>query len=72
MQNRTATRRDRVDDHHGRAHAYAGDFSFEGAFVFAIVMRHVRRSAAHVEADKAIEPAFPALLTAIPTTGQRA
>ncbi len=48
-----------MDQHHGRAHAHAGDFSLEGALVFAVEMRHVGRSAAHVEANKAIKTGLP-------------
>ena len=59
MQDRTAARRDRVDQHHRRAHAHAGDLCLEGALVFAVEMRHVGRGAAHVEADQPVEAGLP-------------
>ncbi len=52
MQDRAAARRNRVDQHHGRAHAHAGDLGLEGALVLAVEMADVGRSAAHVEADQ--------------------
>ena len=52
MQDRAAAGRDRVDQHHRRAHAHARDLGLEGALVFAVVVRHVGRGAAHVEADE--------------------
>ena len=55
MQDRAAAGRDRVDQHHRRAHAHAGDLGLEGALVFAVEMRDVGRGAAHVEADDARE-----------------
>ena len=51
MEDRAAAGGDGVDLHHRRAHAHAGDQGLEGTLVFAVVMRHVRRGAAHVEAD---------------------
>ena len=51
VQDRSAARRDGVNEHHWRAHAHAGDFGFECPLVFAGEMRHVGRRAAHVEAD---------------------
>ena len=59
MQDRTATGGNRMNEHHRRAHTYAGDFGLECAFVFAIKMRHVRRCAAHVEADEAMQSGLP-------------
>ncbi len=55
MQHRAAAGRDGVDEHHRRAHPHAGDFGFERALVFAVVVRHVGRGAAHVEADQLLE-----------------
>ena len=55
MQDRAAAGCDRVNQHHRRAHAHAGHLGFEGALVFAGKMRHVRRGAAHIEADEACE-----------------
>ena len=46
-----------MDVHHRRAHAHAGDQGVEGALVFAVVVRHVGRGAAHVEADEPLEAA---------------
>ncbi len=46
-----------VDVHHRRAHAHARHHRLEAALVFAGVMRHVGRGAAHVEADDLVEPA---------------
>ncbi|MNK60659.1 hypothetical protein D3C87_798010 [compost metagenome] len=60
MQDGAAARGHRVDAHHGRAHAHAGDLRLEHAFELAYVMRHIGGRAAHVEADDFIE------------TGQRA
>ena len=54
-EDRTAARCDGVNAHHGRAHAYPCDFGFECAFEFAVVVRHICRCAAHVEADHLIE-----------------
>ena len=59
MQDRAAARGDRMDQHHWRAHAHAGDLGLEGALVFAVEMRHVGRSAAHVKADQAVEAGLP-------------
>ncbi|CUI79353.1 Uncharacterised protein [Achromobacter xylosoxidans] len=55
MQDRTAAGRDRVDAHHGRAHAHAGHQGLELALEFAGVVRHVGGGAAHVEADDLVE-----------------
>ena len=55
MQDRAAARRDRVDAHHRRAHAHAGDLRVEGALVFAVIVGDVGRGAAHVEADHLVE-----------------
>ena len=60
MQHRAAARRDRVNEHHRRAHAHARDLGLEGALVFAVVVRHVGRGAAHVEADQILEAGFAA------------
>ena len=56
MQDRAAAGRDRVDQHHRRPHAHAGDLRLEGALVGAVEMGDVGRGAAHVEADDAREP----------------
>ena len=56
MQDRAATRRDGVDQHHRRLHAHARDFRLEGALVFAVIMRDIGGGAAHVEADHLAEP----------------
>ena len=58
MQDRAAAGRDGVDQHHRRAHAHAGDLGLEGALVLAVIVRHVGRGAAHVEADQAVEAGF--------------
>ena len=55
MQDRASAGGDRVDEHHRRAHTYAGDLGFECALVFAIKVRNIRRRAAHVEADEMVE-----------------
>ena len=60
MQHRSAAGRDRVDQHHRRAHAHARDLGLEGALIFAVEMRHVGRGAAHVEADQPVEAGFAA------------
>ena len=52
---RAAARRHRVDQHHRRAHAHARHQGLEGALVFAVVVRDVRRRAAHVEGDDLVE-----------------
>ena len=52
---RAAARRHRVDQHHRRAHAHAGHQGLEGALVLAVIVRHVRRRAAHVEGDDLVE-----------------
>ena len=56
MQDRAAARRHRVDRHHRRAHAHAGDRGLEGALEAAGVQRDIGRRAAHVEADDLVEP----------------
>ena len=55
MQDRAAAGRDGVDAHHRRAHPDARHLRLEGALKLAGVMRDVGRSAAHVEADDAVE-----------------
>jgi hypothetical protein len=60
MQNRAAAGRNRMDEHHRRPHPHARDLGLEGAFVFAIKVRHVGRGAAHVEADQILEAGFTA------------
>ena len=60
VQDRAAAGRDRVNEHHRRAHAHARDLGLERALVFAVVMRHVGRGAAHVEADQLLEAGFAA------------
>jgi hypothetical protein len=59
MQDRTSAGGDRVDQHHRRAHTYAGDLGFECALVFAIKVRNIRRRAAHVEADEMVQSGLP-------------
>ena len=56
MQDRAAARRHRVDRHHRRAHAHAGDRGLERALEAAGVKRDVGRRAAHVEADDVVQP----------------
>ena len=51
-----AARCDRVNSHHRRTQANAGDFGDKCALVFARPMRNVGRRPAHVETDDAIEP----------------
>ena len=60
VQHRAAAGRDRVNEHHRRAHAHARDLGLEGALVFAVVVRHVGGGAAHVEADQILEAGFAA------------
>ena len=60
MQDRTAAGGNRMNEHHRRAHAHAGDFGFESALVFAVEMRHVGRGAAHVEADQMLKAGLSA------------
>jgi hypothetical protein len=55
VQDRAAAGRDRVNEHHRRAHAHARHFSLECALELAVEMRDVGRGAAHVETDQAIE-----------------
>ncbi len=55
MQDRAAAGGDRVNEHHGRAHAHAGDFGLKRALVFAVEMGDICRCAAHVEADQPVE-----------------
>ena len=52
-QQRSAARCDRMDLQHRRAQAHARDHGVEGALVVAGHMAHVRRCAAHIEADDA-------------------
>src|SRR5215475_16048811 len=59
MQYRAATSGDRMDEHHRRAHAHAGDFGLKCAFVFAVKMGYVCRRTTHVEADKAMQSGLP-------------
>ena len=68
MQDRAATGGNRMNEHHRRAHTYAGDFGLECAFVFAIKMRHVGRGAAHVEADEPMRIRLARPVSAMPTT----
>ncbi len=56
VQDRAAAGGDRVDRHHRRAHAHAGDLRLERALELTRVVRDVGRGAAHVEADDALEP----------------
>ena len=56
MQDRTATGSDRVDQHHGRAHAHPGNLGLEGALVFAVIVGDIGRRAAHVKADNLFKP----------------
>ncbi len=51
-QDRAAARRHRVDGEHGRAQPHAGHHGIEAALEFAVVVRHVGRGPAHVEADE--------------------
>ena len=55
VQNGSTAGGDRVDAHHRRTHANAGNLGLEGALVLARVVRHVGRRAAHVETDDAID-----------------
>ena len=55
MQDRAAAGGDRVDAHHRRADAHAGDFGVEGALIVAVIVGDVGRGAAHVEADDLLE-----------------
>ncbi len=57
VQDRAAAGRHRVDAHHGRTHAHPGHQGLEGALVFAVVVGHVGRGAAHVEGDDLVEAA---------------
>ncbi len=59
MQDRTATGGHGVNAHHWRANAHARHFRVEGAFIFSVIMGHVRRGAAHVEADHLVEAGKP-------------
>ena len=62
MQDRPAARCDRVDAHHRRTDAHAGDFGVEGALVVAVIVGDVGRGAAHVEADHLAEAGEPGRL----------
>ena len=55
MQDRAASCGDGVDIEHRRTHPHAGDLGLEGALIAARIVRHIGRSAAHVEADNALE-----------------
>ena len=55
MQNGAAAGGDRVNQHHRRAHAHAGDFGLESALILAVEMCDIGRCAAHVETDDAFE-----------------
>ena len=55
MQDRSAARGHRVDAHHRRAHAHAGNERFEFTLVLAGEVRDVSGGASHVEADHAVE-----------------
>ncbi len=48
---RTASGCHSMNMHHRRAHAYAGHYGLEYAFIATVVMRHIGGSTAHVEAD---------------------
>ena len=55
VQDRAATRRHCMDQHHRRTHAHAGDLGLECALVIAVEMRDVGRGTSHVEADEVRE-----------------
>ena len=55
MQDGAAAGRHGVNLHHRRAHPHPGDQGFERALVFAGIVGHVGRGAAHVEADQLAE-----------------
>ena len=55
MQDGAAARRHRVDAHHGRADAHAGDLGVEGGLQLAVIVADIGGGAAHVEADDALE-----------------
>ena len=57
VQDRAAARRHGMDLHHGRAHAHAGHLGFEGPLVLAVVVRHIRGRAAHIEGDDLVHAA---------------
>jgi hypothetical protein len=59
-EDRAAAGGDGVDQHHRRAHPHARDLGLERALVLAVVVRHVGRGAAHVEADQLLETGFAA------------
>ena len=62
VQDRAATCRHGVNEHHRGAHAHAGNLGLERAFVLAVEVRDVGGGAAHVEADEVREPRLaPAL-----------
>ena len=52
---RAAARRHGVDQHHRRAHPHTGHQGLEGALVVAVIVRHIRGRAAHVEGDDPAE-----------------
>jgi hypothetical protein len=56
VQDRPAASRDRVDRHHGCAHAHAGHLGFECTFELTGVECHIGRGSTHVKADNQIEP----------------
>lgn len=56
MQDRAAAGRNRVDLHHGGAHAHARHDRLEGALKGAVVEGDVGGRSAHVEADDLVEP----------------
>ena len=51
MQDRAAACGHGMDQHHRCTHANASHFRLKGALIFAVKMRHIRRGAAHVEAN---------------------
>lgn len=57
-QERSTAGRDRMDLHHRRAHADAGDLGFECPLIFSVEMCNIRRGAAHVEADHFCKTGF--------------
>ena len=55
IQDRPSARRDGVDMHHRGAHADASDQGFKCPLIFAVIVRHIGRGAAHIEADNFAE-----------------
>ena len=51
VQDRPSARGDGVDMHHRRTHADAGNQGFKRPLIGAVIVRHIGRGAAHVEAD---------------------